>query len=296
MATIATRLTNTGNLLVNGTIDEITYAGNTSFASSTVANTVYATGEFDEITINPLASGLARKIYNNGNYHIAGNFDEFTGAPVINSNLTMWVDAGQTASYSGSGTNWVDISNSGSNVSLVNSPTFNSLNAGGAFRFNSSLTQYGTGAGTPVGLTAYTKSIWFNLNSLADNNLISSSVGGHFMFFGGTSKLYSGHTAWAGFPTTYPSTANFSVGVWYNVCLTFDTTNGMTLYINGVQDSVYTAQKTAVSGTGQCNLGCFAPGGNLLNGVIAQAMVYNRVLTADEVSQNYNALRRRFNI
>jgi hypothetical protein len=249
---------------------------------------------FDEVSNS--GGSVARRDCANGTVQLSGIFDEFTGAPVVDGNLTLWVDAGQITSYSGSGPTWTDLSGNGTSFTLVNSPTFNSLDSGGSIRFTSASTQYGTGSGTPVGLTAYTKSIWFKLASVTDNNLLSSSVGGHFMFFGGTSKLYAGHTAWAGFPTTYSSTANFSLGIWYNVCLTFDTTNGMTLYINGVQDSTYTIQKTGPSGTGQCNIGSFAPGGNLLNGSIAQAMIYNRVLTADEVLQNFNALRRRYNI
>jgi hypothetical protein len=293
MATIATRLTNTGNLLVNGTIDEVTYNGNTSFASSTVTDTVYATGEFDEISIT--GGSVARRIAANGAVQISGIFDELTGAPVVNNNLRLWVDAAQPTSYPGLGSTWTDLSSNGNNFTLVNSPTFNSLDFGGSIRFTNTFSQYGTGTGTPVNSTAYTKSVWFKLSGLADNNLLSSAAGGHFMFFAGTNTLYSGHSDWPVY-TAYGSTTVFSTNIWYNVCLTFDTTNGMTLYVNGVLDSTYTARKTAVSGTGQTNLGSFAPGGNLLNGFISQAMIYNRILTADEVGQNFNALRRRYNI
>ena len=114
------------------------------------------------------------------------------------------------------------------------------------------------------------------------------------MFFGGTSTLYCGHTSWVGFPNTYPSNANFSNSTWYNVVLTFNTTNGMSLYINGALDSTFTTYKTAPVGTG-CNIGSYGVG-NLLNGRIAQASIYNRTLTAAEVQQNFNAIRSRFNI
>ncbi len=287
MATISNRLTSTGTLLVNGTVDEVTQT-----TISANVNTVLSS-LFDEVSNS--GTSVARRDCANGTVQISGIFDEFTGAPVIDGNLTLWVDAGQTTSYSGSGSTWTDLSGSGTSFTLVNGPSFSSTNSGGAITFTSASSQYGTGSGTPVGLTAYTKSVWFKLTSLTDNNLLSSDTGGHFMFFNGTSKLYCGHTVWTGFPTTYPSTASFSTGVWYNACVTFNTTTGMVLYINGVQDSTYTAQKTGPS-TGQCNIGCYGPAGNLLNGTIAQAMIYNRVLTADEVAQNFNALRRRYNI
>lgn len=212
-------------------------------------------------------------------------------ASIVLSNLTMSLNA---ASYSGSGTTWSDSSGNGSNATLVNSPTYTS-GAGGYFSFVPASVQYATVAGTPLNTTAYTKSIWCMFNASTDNNLISSETGGHYMFTNGTTKLYCGHTNWTGFPTTYPSTANISNSVWYNFTLTFNTTDGMALYINGSLDSTYTIQKTAPTG-GQVNLACYGVGGNLLNGRIAQALLYNRALTAGEVLQNYNATKSNYGL
>jgi len=181
----------------------------------------------------------------------------------VTSGLTMWLDAG---TYPGSGTTFVPAS-----------------------------TQYATVTGTPLNPTNYTKSVWCMFNSSTDNNLISSNVGGHFMFTGGTNRLYCGHANWTGFPTTYPSTATIANSTWYNFTLTFNTTAGMTLYINGSQDSTYTAQKTAPAG-GQVNLASFSAAGNLLNGRIAQALTYDRTLSPGEVLQNFNASRARYGL
>ena len=53
-------------------------------------------------------------------------------APKISTNgLILYLDAGNTKSYPGTGTTWVDISQSGNNGTLINSPTFNSSNGGG---------------------------------------------------------------------------------------------------------------------------------------------------------------------
>jgi len=84
-------------------------------------------------------------------------------------------------------------------------------------------------------------------------------------------------------------------GIRYNYTLTFNTTAGMTLYINGSQDSTYTAQKTAPAG-GQVNLASFSAAGNLLNGRIAQALTYDRTLSSGEVLQNFNASRARYGL
>lgn len=209
----------------------------------------------------------------------------------VTSGLTLLLDAG---SYSGSGSTWSDTSGNGADATLVNSPTY-STSDGGYFTFVPASTQYATVAGTPLNTTAYTKYVWCRFNASTDNNLVSSSAGGHFMFTGGTSKLYCGHANWTGFPTTYPSSANISNNTWYNFALTFDTTVGMALYINGSLDSTYTTQKTAPSG-GSVNLGSFSAGGNLLSGRIAKVMLYNRVLSAAEVLQNYNNDKSRFGL
>jgi hypothetical protein len=71
------RLTNTGNLLMNVTLDEVTSLG-AGVATRTDINSLYAV-EFDEVTLNPISAGLARRITSGGSYRIAGEFDENTG-------------------------------------------------------------------------------------------------------------------------------------------------------------------------------------------------------------------------
>ncbi len=210
---------------------------------------------------------------------------------IVTNGLTLLLDAGYVSSYPRSGSRWDDLSFSGNNGTLINTPTFSSSN-NGYLTFNGS-NQYVNVAGTPVGITAYTKNVWFYLNSTADNNLLSSDTGGHFMYFAGSNKLYCGHSNWGNYGV-YPSTTSFSNGVWYNACLTFDTTNGFILYVNGVQDSTYTAQKTPVSGNGSTRIGSYGAGGNLLNGRVSIAMTYNRVLSSTEVLTNFNSFSSRF--
>ena len=211
--------------------------------------------------------------------------------PVNTTGLSMYLDAG---AYPGSGSTLNDITSNGFNATLVNNPTYSGLN-GGYFTFVPASVQYATITGAPLTTTSYTKQIWFRFNATADNNLISSDIGGHYIFTSGTNRIYAGHTNWTGFPTTYQSTATFSNNVWYNLAVTFDTTNGMAIYINGSLDSTYTAQKTAPTG-GQCNLACYAAGGNLLAGRIAQALIYSRVLSLAEIQQNYNNTKSRFGL
>lgn len=213
---------------------------------------------------------------------------------VVAANLTLRLTG---ASYPGSGTTWTDLAAPPSNdATLVNSPTYSAGN-GGYFSFASASSQYATVSGTPLDPTNYTKSCWFWLNSYTDNNLISrdSGVNGHYMFFSGTSTLYAGHTSWTGFPTTFGSVTTFDLNRWYQAVVTFNTTDGMKIYVNGRLDNTYNAQTTAPD-TGSVNLACYAAGGNLLNGRMTEIACYDRSITASEVWQNFVATRSLFGV
>lgn len=205
----------------------------------------------------------------------------------ITSNLVFQVDAGDPASYSGSGSTWIDTAGTADNITLVGSPTYTS-GTPSYFTFNGS-TQYGNGAATGiVPTTVYTKSVWFYLNGYQDNNIVSGD--GHFLYMGpsgATQKLYGGHANWPVF-TAFPSTATISLSTWYHAVLTFSTANGMSLYINGALDSTYTADKSAHAGTGTVNLAAYSTG-NLLNGRISKVMIYNSELNATQILQLFNA-------
>jgi len=177
--------------------------------------------------------------------------------PIVTDGLTLQLDAGNSTSYNGSGTTWYDLAGTQQNITLVNSPTYTSGNPS-YFTFNGS-NQRGSGSGAVLTTTTYTKSVWFYLNSYADNNLVSSDTGGHFMYMAGGTKIYCGHSNWGNYQS-YPSTATISLSTWYNVTLTFNTTDGMVLYINGVQDSTYTTDKTAHNGDSSTNIASFGSG------------------------------------
>ena len=70
--TAGVRLTSDGILYTNG-LDETTKTSIGQTASTTFA------AEFDEVTLNPIQNGLAKKEYVDGRYQVAGYFDEYTG-------------------------------------------------------------------------------------------------------------------------------------------------------------------------------------------------------------------------
>lgn len=219
----------------------------------------------------------------------------WTLSSLVTSNLVLNLDPDDSASYSGSGTTWTDLAGTAQNITLVGSPTYTSSTPS-YFTFNGT-SQYGSGASTGViSSTAYTKSAWFYLNGYQDNNIFSGD--GHFIYMGPAAsvdkKIYCGHSDWGSF-TAFPSTATINLSTWYNVTLTFSTTNGMSLYINGALDSTYTAQKTAHPGTGTASIAAYVTG-NFLNGRVGKVLAYNTELNATQVLQNFNATKATYGL
>lgn len=205
---------------------------------------------------------------------------------VISDGLVLKLDASDLTSYPTTGTTWYDLAGTQQNVTLYNTPTF-TTGSTTYFTFNGT-NEYGLGSGAVVPTTGYTKSVWVYLNGYQDNNMVSGD--GHFIYMGNNAsvdkKIYCGHTDWGNY-MAYPSTGTINLSTWYNITLTFNTTDGMKLYINGVLDSSYTTNKNAHPGSGTVNVATFN-GGNLLNGRISKVYCYNKSLTDSEVLQNYN--------
>jgi hypothetical protein len=240
------------------------------------------------ITGNNFTTGLDAKDWLETNGYWTSYF------PLVTLGLTLQLEASNSSSYPGSGNIWYDLTSPQQNITLIDTPTY-TAGTPSYFTFNGT-SEYGTGSGAVLSSTSYTKSLWFNLNSYLDNNLISSNSGGHFMFFStGTNRLYSGHSDWPVY-SAYGSNATFNLNTWYYAALTFNTMEGMKLYINGTLDSTYTIRKTALPGDGSTNIACFSPGGNLFNGRISKVYCYNRSLTGAEVLQNYNVSKGHFGL
>ena len=93
------------------------------------------------------------------------------------------------------------------------------------------------------------------------------------------------------------STSTVSTGTWYNLVFTLNNTSYLQqIYINGVFDNSRTAGG-AYTGTGSnsriCGQVLF---GNNLDGDLGGFTAYNRILSATEVAQNFNALKGRYGI
>jgi hypothetical protein len=98
---------------------------------------------------------------------------------------------------------------------------------------------------------------------------------------------------------TKKSTYTVSTGVPFYVVMTFDQpSNVVTLYINGQVDSTFTLTKTVKFTSRPLVVGRWDYDYNYyyFNGTIPVAKYYNKALTAQEVRQNYQQYKTRFNL
>jgi hypothetical protein len=220
----------------------------------------------------------------------------------ITSDLVLHLDAGNASSYSGSGSTWSDISGNSRNATLINSPTYSSAD-GGSLVFDGN-TKYATVASnTAFNLNlAFTTSTWIkrNGNGLQSQEAILARASG--APFGGYQLYIEKSTL---LPSVYIFNSSGTIEIlavsttisssWINFATTFD---GVTLrhYINATSaGSKASAVSTIGSTTQPLRIGGDGAG-YAFNGNIAQVAVYNRELSASEISQNFNALRSRFGI
>ena len=220
---------------------------------------------------------------------------------VSNSGLVLHLDAGNTASYSGSGTTWNDLSGNGSHVTLT-STSFNSA-SGGSIVFNGSSSYANFNAN--IGSTnAVTVDMWVKTNSL------NAPTGSMYFGFGQydvwTKAGTIGYNTSGGdvFGLTSTRVENLGIeGAWKHLVFVMNSgsTSNNKIYVNGVNQTslsqVYTGFNTANanfnSGAGRIS-GWRNDSSWLMNLNVASFKIYNRELSQQEITNNFNASKQRF--
>lgn len=223
---------------------------------------------------------------------------------IVSSGLLMHLDAGNSSSYSGTGTTWSDLSGNGNHATLINGPTYSSAD-GGALDFDGS-NDYAT-ASLLMPSRPYTASVWINHDFMSDffqyylNQLYSSSSTNYgFSLFRsipfGSSPYrveFRDRVLNSGLVTTYSTTA-MSVGNWFNLCGVASTTD-FKIYVNGTLEGTSTNSTSRAGSYGSLFIGSTGTNRHF-NGKISSVLVYNQALSATEVTQNFNAIKSRYGL
>ena len=222
---------------------------------------------------------------------------KFLPAPVEPSivlfGLVLYLDAGNPASYPGSGTTWTDLSGQGNNATLTNGPTFDT-EAGGCIVFDG-VNDYAptTTNGFPFGSLPVTLSVWARISTTGPTSNWIFAYGspsfGASRFLGrfGNTYYFGGYAD--------DITVTLAPGdPWFNMVGVYDGSNA-SIYVNGV----LVAGPTAVGWNAipsQSALGRQTNGGEYWNGKTAQVLAYDRALTSTEILENFNVTKTRYGL
>jgi hypothetical protein len=151
--------------------------------------------------------------------------------------------------------------------------------------------------------TAKTVSLWFKiLNTGVYGTVISSNNNGtgdpllaaanwHGLQFNSSGNVLTFSVLTGDWERVSTTTSNFSINTWYNVTVTNDATS-LKIYLNGVLENT-----TTLVGTILTNIPFIEIGGNTntgqatpvyYNGSIDQVRIFNKALSAGEVTTLYN--------
>ena len=217
---------------------------------------------------------------NEGRTHIATK-------GIVQSGLVLNLDAGVSSSYPGSGTTWTDLSGFGNNMTLTGNPTF-SPNNGGVLQFNGS-NQYGSLTGLNYSATTFTI-IAASRYSGATRGRVISSMANNWLFGhwdNGSEEYYAEGWIFEGSPNDtdwriYAATENHSA-------------DQRSFYVNNT--ARVTNSTAGSAGFNGLSVGRYGPGNSEYSTCeVSFIQVYNRILTAGELTQNFNALRGRYGI
>jgi hypothetical protein len=230
---------------------------------------------------------------NTGRTHIATK-------GIVQSGLVLNLDAGASTSYPGSGTTWTDLTGNSNTGTLTNGPTYSSAN-GGSIVFDGTNDYVTLGTSLTNGYINITVSAWFYAVADTGRQDIVTKYpfgNGWLLYYSNTTNNFGvdGRESEAQYFSNV-TTNTYAVNNWYNVVFTKNTTNWR-LYINSLLDCNNTNGNgtTSFNNAGILAIGSLPANSDYAKGNIAQVSIYNRALSAAEVSQNFNALRNRFGI
>jgi len=228
-------------------------------------------------------------------YKRRGNMVANIGAPVL------CLDAGSRLSYPGSGTTWTDLSGNGNTGTLTNGPTYDSANSG-SIVFDGADDYVQSTALPFINQNPKTLSAWVRVDggSGANRMILSEDANSSFglgsAIYVSTANMFRGWGQDASYVIN--STTSPVLGLWYHVALTYSGNSGQNkMFVNGIlENTVAVGGETSRSAL-PLQIGRWPASGSLyFNGLISSVSIYNRALSAAEISTNFNLLRGRYGI
>lgn len=214
-------------------------------------------------------------------------------ATIVTDDLAIWIDANDPASYSGTGTTITDLSGNNRTQDLSNAAAYTDLDGVKCWDVGSAYYIEAATVGPTLPTTGFTYIAWARMkDSSADyRTLFRTSPDDHPLLIEiGNDNLgvWDNNNAPNWESTTPPYDVADLADVWVQWAVSGNS-SGQTFYING--QAVGTTANTSV-GNAHDRVGSNAAGQYF--GYLANMFLYTRELTQEQIQQNYQALRDRF--
>jgi hypothetical protein len=219
---------------------------------------------------------------------------------IVMDGLVLYLDAGITQSYPGSGSTWSDINGLGpkNNGTLINGPTFSS-DGGGSFAFDRVNDYINCGKSSSLNMvTEMTLTYWLKFNGSTWSPFVGKAVGAdtaNYRTWMGSDRGFDVEISTPGGvrPLFIVTSAELPTNSWCCLGIRFKNDGTLSGFFNGVK------KNTVVKNIGSTNNSDFiigAYGGVYGGGSISCLQLYNRALTDSEIIQNYNTQKGRFGL
>ena len=233
------------------------------------------------------------------------------GPNIITNGLVLQLDAANTKSYVSGSTTWGSVASTTYSGSLFQSCSFS---PGQPATFINNITSYQSQSAyltvTPTltfnDLDTYTLDFWVKMRSgveatyqsLTGRTSTNPWLPIRVYASDGSSWAPSFREAGLGTYNDFTPISNYNiVNNWTNITFTADASRNISFYLNGALRQTQTLltssqmQITRVMGGYRSGLNEYN-----LQGSMSSAKFYNVTLTADQIAQNYNAVKTRFNL
>jgi hypothetical protein len=217
---------------------------------------------------------------------------------ICTDGLVLLLDAANSKSYPGSGTAWNDLSGQG-NVGTLSVESIGTAESG--VMTLGPTTSINCGSDSSLDLTSeMTLITWVYANTLAANGYILAKqayIDGYILHYdaayegepdGGIQTTNVGNTQWEW-------GTNITVSQWYQIAYTYNGTLESGYHNNILVGTNATTGAISTNASYDLGIGAVGASGGL-DCKVGVVQIYNRTLTQQEITQNYNALKGRFSL
>jgi hypothetical protein len=222
---------------------------------------------------------------------------------IITNGLILNLDAGNAASYPGTGTTWADLSGNSNNATLYNGASYSSSN-GGILTFDGINDNSLVNNSNSINIIGSSLTIegWIKPQSISGWIAIfyknTNTVSGGYHLGIDPSGYLAGGLKEPDWITVQSTTNQIQLNTWQHVAMSFDTVNKiLKLYKNGNLIKTETSFNYTLTGnTDPLSIGSQGNLTQTFTGNIPICRLYNKVLTDTEIQQNFNTTKTRFGL